>query len=191
MSVIAVLGGSFDPIHNGHLHIARQILAAGAADRVAFVPNNRHNFKGESVVLPFTKRHDLIALVLEPGMELWGDDASGSGFTSDLLRRLYLKHPEDRLLFAIGSDNLASLTRWHEYAWLRDHAEFLILPRPEYPMPEEVLGQIKAHVLRIELSSVSSTDIRNRILAGLSIAGLVPEAIQIRVTRLYREALSR
>ena len=181
----ALLGGSFDPIHNGHLHIAREILRSGLVSGVIFLPNARHNFKQGSVLLDFHARFELVASVLEPGMEVWDDDAQGSGFTSELLQKLYLKHPERSFFWVIGSDNLAGLPRWHDFNWLKGQVRFLIIPRPGYPAAEAVLKRIRRKTLKITPSEVSSTLVRARIKTGESIADLVPQRIEERVKQLY------
>lgn len=189
MNCHALLGGSFDPIHNGHLHIARQILSSGFASTVVFLPNARHNFKQGSVVLDFANRFALVEAVLEPGMEVWPDDSAGSGYTSDLMQRLYQQHAEKNFLWVIGSDNLSTLAWWHDFNWLRENVTFLIIPRPDFPLRAEVLDLIKHEILQIEVSYVSSTRVRRRIKAGRSLYGLVPEAIEERVVSLYRPLL--
>ncbi|HPH60718.1 MAG TPA: nicotinate (nicotinamide) nucleotide adenylyltransferase [Candidatus Syntrophosphaera sp.] len=181
----ALLGGSFDPVHNGHLHIAREILRSGSAESVVFLPNARHNFKRDSVLLDYERRRELVAAVLEPGMEVWDDDAQGSGYTSDLLKRLYQKHPDRCFLWVIGSDNLAGLPRWHDFNWLKGQVRFLIIPRPGYPAAEAVLKRIRRKTLKITPSEVSSTLVRARIKTGESIADLVPQRIAERVKQLY------
>ena len=181
----ALLGGSFDPVHNGHLHIAREILRSGSAESVVFLPNARHNFKRDSVLLDYERRRELVAAVLEPGMEVWDDDAQGSGYTSDLLKRLYQKHPDRCFLWVIGSDNLAGLPRWHDFNWLKGQVRFLIIPRPGYPAAEAVLKRIRRKTLKITPSEVSSTLVRARIKTGESIADLVPQRIEERVKQLY------
>ncbi len=186
----ALLGGSFDPIHNGHLHIAREILRSGLADSVVFLPNARHNFKQGNVLLDYERRYELVASVLEPGMEIWNDDAQGSGYTSDLLKRLYQKHPDRSFLWVIGSDNLAGLSRWHDYAWLKAQVRFLIIPRPGYPAAEKVLKRIHRKTLKITPCEISSTLVRSRIKAGKSIHDLVPERIAERVVQLYQPLLA-
>lgn len=143
MTSCALLGGSFDPIHNGHLHIAREILKSGYVSRLVFLPNARHNFKKSNVVLDFQHRLALVRDALEPGMEAWEDDADGSGYTAELLQKLYRKHPQLLFHFVIGSDNLANLPLWYDFAWLRANARFLIIPRPGYPLPQNVLRRIK------------------------------------------------
>ncbi|MDD3144352.1 MAG: nicotinate (nicotinamide) nucleotide adenylyltransferase [Candidatus Cloacimonetes bacterium] len=181
----ALLGGSFDPVHNGHLHIAREILRSGSAESVVFLPNARHNFKRDSVLLDYERRRELVAAVLEPGMEVWDDDAQGSGYTSDLLKRLYQKHPDRCFLWVIGSDNLAGLPRWHDFNWLKGQVRFLIIPRPGYPAAEAVLKRIRRKTLKITPSEVSSTLVRARIKTGESITDLVPQRIEERVKQLY------
>jgi len=191
MTSCAILGGSFDPIHNGHLHIARQVLNTDWVDCLAFVPSARHNFKGNSIRLDFVQRCRLIQCVLEPGMELWLDDATGSGYTSDLMQSLLKKHPDKRFFFAIGADNLSSLPRWHDFPWLRDHLEFLVLERPDYPLEQSVLSQIKATLLSLEPCDISSTRIRELISQGGSIQGLVPDPILTDVLELYLPLLRK
>lgn len=191
MKPLALLGGSFDPIHNGHLHIAREILRLGAAARVAFLPNARHNFKQAKVLLDYRSRRELVAAVLEPGMEVWDDDAEGSGYTSDLLKRLQLKHPGCKFLWVIGSDNLAALPRWHDFAWLRENIRFLIIPRPGYPADQKVLKRIRRKTLKTVPSPVSSTLVRARIRSGQPITGLVPPQIEAKIVQLYSPLLPK
>ncbi len=191
MTTYALLGGSFDPIHNGHLRIARQVLKSGIADTVAFVPNASHNFKKDSVVLDFSTRLDLVKTVLEPNIEAWDDDAAGSGYTADLMRRVYARYPQDRFYFIIGSDNLVNLTSWHDYPWLRQNVRFLIIPRPGYPPQERLLKRIRRKTLKMEPCELSSTRIRQLIAGGKPISGLVPEAIEEMVVKLYKPLLER
>ncbi|MCB5245260.1 MAG: nicotinate (nicotinamide) nucleotide adenylyltransferase [Candidatus Cloacimonadaceae bacterium] len=189
MSKLALLGGSFDPIHNGHLHIARGILHSQLVESVIFLPNANHNFKKDDIVLDFNSRYKLVKEVIEPGMQVWDDDAKGSGYTADLLKRLYKKYPEHQFFWVIGSDNLASLSRWHNYEWLKENVQFLIIPRPGYTLIPEVLQEIKYQVMNITPIDISSTQIRNNIAAGLSIKGLVPDSILEEVLNLYKPLL--
>lgn len=191
MTSYALLGGSFDPIHNGHLQIARQVLKAGFISRFIFLPNARHNFKQGSVVLDFEQRMDLVKATLEPGMEAWPDDATGTGYTSDLLRNIYQKYPRDDFYFVIGADNLAELHHWHDFPWLRKNVRFLIIPRPEYPLDNKILNRIRRKTIKVELCNISSSQIRALIAEGKSISGLVPRAVEERIVHLYSSAGSR
>jgi nicotinate-nucleotide adenylyltransferase len=159
--------------------------------RLVFLPNARHNFKKGNVVLDFQHRLALVRDALEPGMEAWEDDADGSGYTAELLQKLYRKHPQVLFHFVIGSDNLANLPLWYDFAWLRANARFLIIPRPGYPLPQNVLRRIKRKTLKIEPCPISSSQIRSRIAAEKSISGLVPESLEQRIIELYRPLLAK
>ena len=182
----ALIGGSFDPIHNGHLHLARELLKDPLISVVAFLPVGRHHFKGDRAVLSYSNRAALIARVLEPSMELWEDDASGNGFTADLIRRLRIRYPEKRFAFVIGSDNLSQLPLWREYEWLRENLFFIVIPRPGYDlrMPEPAPRcQIKA----IDAPDISSSQIRALIASGQPLTGLLPQCIEEDVVKLYTQ----
>lgn len=187
----ALLGGSFDPVHNGHLHVARQILRSGVVRSVVFLPNARHNFKRGRVLQEFDVRYELVESALEQGMEVWDDDSTGSGYTSDLMRHLYQKYPTRTFYWVIGSDNLAHLGQWHDFPWLSRNVRFLVIPRPGHPLEERILKRIHRKTLRIEPSPISSTLVRKRIAEGEPVTGLVPEKIERRVIDLYRPLLVR
>jgi len=185
--VTAILGGSFDPVHLGHLHIAKQIITLSRVAKVLFVPNGKHNFKKDTVLLTFSERLSLIkaAIAGEPRFDVSTADRSGSGYTSELMQKLMSENPETRYVFIIGSDNLGSLHNWHNFTWLQQHVHFLVLPRPGYQLDQLVVSTIKASLLHIELSTVSSSEIRAKIAAGTSIHGLVPESLEHRIVKLY------
>lgn len=143
------------------------------------MPNGIHHFKKGKVILSFDKRFSLVkeAIKGEDRIEVWDCDEEGSGFTDDLLLKLYARFPERRFCFVIGSDNLAKLPKWHHYAWLTQNCHFLLINRPGYLMPIEILSQIEHTILETELINVSSTMVRNRISQGMDIHGLVPECL--------------
>ncbi|HRY83316.1 MAG TPA: nicotinate (nicotinamide) nucleotide adenylyltransferase [Candidatus Cloacimonadota bacterium] len=172
----AILGGSFDPIHLGHLHIAHQILQRTGVEKLILMPNGIHHFKKGKVVLGFQQRFQMVqdAIAGEPKIEAWNHDEEGSGFTDDLLKKLYALYPERNFCFVIGSDNLSKLPKWHHYSWLTENCHFLLINRPGFKMPAEILSQIKHTVLETQLIDVSSTMVRNRVRSGMDIADLVP-----------------
>lgn len=183
----AVLGGSFDPIHLGHLHIARQILARSPIQELLFVPCGNHNFKKGSIFLDYDNRYELIrqAISNESGLTLSSADQEGSGYTAHLMQRLRAENPDQDYVFVIGSDILPTLHKWYDYDWLKNNQKFLILPRPTFEIKHRYLYGIKAYTLDIELSPISSTQIRARISRGESIHGLVPEKLEQRICELY------
>lgn len=184
----AILGGSFDPIHNGHLGLACQILELSSTKKVVFMPNCKHRFKPSEVRLSFAERCKNIRLALEPypGFELWLEDSTGSGYTADLMQRLYTLHPDKKFCFVIGSDNLSSLPDWHDFPWLRENLFFLIIPRPGAELRQSVLTQIQHQVLETIPIDVSSTRIRRLIREGGSIQDMVPDALVSVITASYR-----
>ena len=185
----AILGGSFDPVHNGHLHIANEILRLTDVARVVFVPSGKHHFKQSDIHLDYPQRVALLEAVCAnyERFEVWNiDTPSQSGYTSDFLRQMYLEHPGQKFCFVIGSDNLAQLPRWHDFSWLAENVEFLIIPRPEYPCPCSVLDSIRYKYLTCELSTISSTLVRQRVRAHESISGLVPPEIEPTIISLYQ-----
>jgi nicotinate-nucleotide adenylyltransferase len=119
-------------------------------------------------------------------MELWEDDASGNGFTADLIRRLRIRYPEKRFAFVIGSDNLSQLPLWREYEWLRENLFMIVITRPGYDlrMPEPARRcQIKA----IDAPDISSSQIRALIASGQPLTGLLPQCIEEDVVKLYTQ----
>ena len=188
---VAVLGGSFDPVHSGHLHIANQILQQKAAERVLFVPSGNHHFKKTTIVLPFEKRFALVQKAIQhnPCFAVSDADQEGSGYTAHLIQKLCKLYPEVDFSFVIGADNLEKLRLWYDYPYLAKELHFIILPRPGYPLLPKVINQLKATVLNIELCSISATDIRQRIKNGESIQGMVPEELEQEITWLYQEII--
>ena len=186
----AVLGGSFDPIHNGHLHIARQILYWSRVAQVLFVPNGNHHFKKGLVRLSFSDRYTLVksAIASEERFAISAADRNGTGYTADLMKALYRDNPDTSFVFVIGSDNLPTLSSWYNFPWLAKNVYFLVLPRPGFQIDLEIMQQIKASILPIELSPISSSDVRARIDQGESIAGLVPAELENSIIRLYGAA---
>lgn len=152
------------------------------------MPNRYHRFKPDSRRLPFETRLELIqeAIKGQDNVSLWLDDADGSGYTADLMRSLYLKHPDERFSFVIGSDNLKKLNAWHDYDWLREHLHFIVIPRPNQVLHTQRLGEIQHTIVDIQSPDISSTDIRARIKNGQSIKGLVPSYLEDKIIGLYR-----
>ncbi len=183
----AILGGSFDPIHNGHLHIASQVLYWSRISKILFVPNGNHHFKKGLVRLSFADRYDLVkkAIANEPRFAFSDADRSGSGYTADLLQDLMKENPSTRYVFIIGSDNLQGLKKWYNYKWLVKNVHFLLVPRPGYQIDMSIITDLRISIIPIELIDVSSTDIRQRIDTGQSISGLVPSALESKITALY------
>lgn len=186
--LVAILGGTFDPVHLGHLHIATEILKLRAAESVLFAPSGNHHFKQNSILLPFEQRYALVekAIMCNSNFAITDADKSGSGYTADLMKKMFYLHPEVNFTFIIGSDNLLNLHKWYNYPYLQQYVSFIILPRPGYPLLPQVINQLKATVLDIPLCPISATDIRRRIFNGESIKGMVPADLEEDIIALYQ-----
>nr|MDK2850458.1 nicotinate-nucleotide adenylyltransferase [Candidatus Cloacimonadota bacterium] len=198
----AILGGSFDPIHNGHLYLAKEVLSLSPVHKVILIPSFKHNFKGDNIILDYDTRLALaqeavdhfnpLNFIQQPAedfrapIEVWDAERDESGYTSDLLRKLLSQRPEQKFAFIIGADNLAKLPNWHDFEWLRQNLHFIILPRPNSTMPCDVLSMIEHSILDMPLCNISSSAIRDRIAKGESISGMVPETLEMRIRELYR-----
>jgi nicotinate-nucleotide adenylyltransferase len=199
----AILGGSFDPIHNGHLYLAKEVLSLSPVHKVILIPSFNHNFKGEDIVLDYDTRLALaqeavdhfspLNFIQQPAedfrtpIEVWDAERDESGYTSDLLRKLLSQRPQQNFAFIVGADNLAKLPKWHDFEWLRQNLHFIILPRPDCTMPCDVLSMIEHSILDMPLCKISSSMIRHNIATGQSISGLVPDFLEIRIRELYRQ----
>jgi nicotinate-nucleotide adenylyltransferase len=198
----AILGGSFDPIHNGHLYLAKEVLSLSPVHKVILIPSYHHNFKAEEIVLDYDSRLALAQEAVDhfnplhfvaysaedfrTPIEVWDMEREESGYTSDLVRKLKQQYPHQSFAFIIGADNLQKLPQWHDFDWLRQNLHFIILPRPECAMPCDVLSQIEHSILDMPLCKISSSEIRERIARDESISGLVPENLELRIRNLYR-----
>ena len=197
---IGVLGGSFDPLHYGHLILAEQIRQEAALDKVILVPAYVNPFKEE--VPPADGAHRLEMLRLAAGdhpffgisdIEL---KREGPSYTYDTLAALKEKeYPDDELYFIMGTDSFYQLEHWHKAKELIENFGFLIGMRKGYD--EEELKQtiarlkerhpLRAEYIQIPELEISSTDIKKRIREGKSVRFLMPDSVisYIRENELY------
>jgi nicotinate-nucleotide adenylyltransferase len=185
-----LFGGSFDPVHLGHLLAAQAAREEAGLDRVFFIPAAQSPFKPAASPAPANERLRLLRLALagENGAEI--DDQEirrgGVSYSIDTVRAYAGKFPDAELFYLIGGDQPAQLPLWREAAELARLAQFLIIPRPGEtvsPLPAPFRGR----VLRGFPLQVSSSEIRRRIQAGLPWTHLLPAAAAeaVRNFRLY------
>lgn len=191
--VLAVFGGSFDPVHIGHLTLAAQVVEKGFADEVLFVPARRPPHKRDRVLASGEHRIEMLRLALEPFSAFSYSDielqrTEGYSYTVDTLSVLSRFFPDHELRFLMGTDSLRDLHQWHRATELVQHFDFLVYPRPGVAAPSfaELSGQfgsrnarkLRAAVLEdVELLPVSASAIRQRCREGLPIDELCPEAV--------------
>jgi nicotinate-nucleotide adenylyltransferase len=183
---IGLYGGTFDPIHHGHLILARAAVEALGLDRVFFIPNSISPHKLSWSPEPAGLRAEMIAAAIagEPRFEL--DDCEirrgGPSYTIDTVLLMEERFEDAEFYVLIGGDNTADLSTWHRIEELALMAKFVVFTRGgERTAPSHIPIE-----RRIE---ISSTDIRARAAAGKSIRYLVPEPVRkiIREKRLYME----
>lgn len=198
---MAVLGGSFDPVHNGHLFVAGEILRQDVADEVLFVPAACPPHKqGTSLSSP-EHRMAMVRLAIEPYPAFCVSDIELTRpvdvcFTIETLELLGTAFPDHALRFVIGMDSLLELHTWHRASELVSRHAFVVLPRPGYPAPKrtalsERFGARNANrlidsILEAASVPISATQIRAAVAHG-TLAGLVPQPVEeyIREHTLY------
>lgn len=175
---VGILGGSFDPVHLGHLILAEAALEELDLDRIIFIPAGVSPFKQDRP--PGASPEQRLAMLRmatagEPRFSV--DDRElqriGPSYTIDTVRSLMGDFPGVRFLFLIGSDNLKELPKWHEAEELMKLVDFAVLDRGGEPLPADDAG-FPVVRRRIDLAS---TEIRRRAAGGLSIRFMVPEQV--------------
>jgi nicotinate-nucleotide adenylyltransferase len=187
---IGLFGGSFDPVHLGHLLVAQAAREEAELARVFFIPTAQSPFKPAAQPAPGSERLRLLCLALagETGSEV--DDGEirrgGVSYTINTVRDYQKKFPGAELYYLIGADQAPHLALWREAAELARLVEFLIIPRPGELVPG-LAPPFRGRALRGFPLGVSSSDIRARCRAGKEITHLVPAAVAeaIKINRLY------
>ena len=177
---IAVFGGSFDPVHNGHVMIARSALAELELDRLIVMPAAQSPFKPDQTLAPAAARMEMLRAAFsgEPEIEIssWELDRGGVSYSIETLRALAAEHPEAQLFYLIGADHVATLPQWRESDALAAAATFVVVPRPG--APEEAFPQpFSGRYLQGKPMAISASEIRERVRAGRSVANLVPPPV--------------
>ena len=193
---LGVMGGTFDPIHHGHLVAASEVAAKFALDEVVFVPTGQPWQKAhERVSLPEDRYlMTTIATASNPRFSVSRVDVErpGSTYTLDTLRDLRSHYGEDvDLFFITGADALSAILTWHGVLELFALAHFVGVSRPGTTLSERDIAHLppdKVTLIEVPALAISSTDCRNRVRAELPIWYLVPDGIVQYIAKrgLYR-----
>ena len=177
---LGLFGGSFDPVHTGHLLVAQAALEELRLTRLFFIPAARSPFKPDQSPAPDQHRTTLIRLALAGQTHCEVDDQElkrqGTSYAIETVRDYAQRFPEVELYYLIGADNVAKLPEWREAAELARLATFVAIPRPGEPTPT-FPAPFRGRVLSGFPFGVSSSQIRARVQAGLPIQHLVPPAV--------------
>lgn len=191
---IGIMGGTFDPIHHGHLVAASEVQDYLALDKVVFVPTGQQPFKQERVISPAEHRYlmTVIATASNPRFLVSRAEIERPGltYTIDTLRQLSEEHPGAELFFITGADALSQILDWHSAAELFDLAHFVGVTRPGHVLDDAGLPSNGVSLIEVPAMAISSTDCRERVAGGLPVWYLVPDGVVQYITKhgLYREA---
>lgn len=191
MQNLGIYGGSFDPVHLGHLLVAQAAIEELGLQRLVFIPAAVSPFKPGNHPAPGALRLRLLRLALAGKTNCEVDDQElqrgGVSYTVDTLRVYADKFPGAKLFYLIGADNVPKLNEWREPAVLAKLAEFVAVPRPGGAAVVDFPRPFRGRVLKGFPFGVSSSEIRARLKAGLPIDHLVPGAV---ASALYEAAES-
>jgi nicotinate-nucleotide adenylyltransferase len=210
---VAFFGGTFDPIHRGHLRLAAAAADAFALDRVLFAPVGRQPLKSNGSA-PFADRMAMTALALtDPetrALQPAGCDfllsnldaprpGNAPNYTVDTLAALSRECPAASLFVLTGADSFLTMRKWRSPDQLLALAEWIVVSRPDFPLSPEFLTRpefsltpaqrARIHLLTTVHEDVSATDLRSRLRAGDPCPGLLPPAVAayIHTHRLYQD----
>ena len=212
---IGVFGGTFDPIHNGHLKAAAAVGRRFGLDRILFVPSNIPPHKARRDMAPARDRMAMVELALRGRPRFAASPieirAGGTSYSIRTLRRLRRLHPRARIFFIVGTDAFLEIKTWKEWRSVLDESLFIVMTRPgvglakarrapgaEYAdrvrpvgrterVREDWFSASRIFLFPIDALDVSATEIRVRIREGRPLAGLVSAAVAryIRARKLY------
>ena len=211
---VALFGGTFDPVHCGHLCAARAAQQAFGLDRIEFIPVARPPHKLDRPITAFAHRYAMVSLACAgaaafvPSLLEGPEEGGGkANYSIDTVRKVAAQlPPPDRLYFLIGADAFLDLPHWREGTALIESCDFILVSRPGFSIAEiarVVPAELRAgaekesslplrrstlHLLPTVDSDVSSSGIREAVAAGRSLTGLVPDAVAeyIQKQGLYR-----
>jgi nicotinate-nucleotide adenylyltransferase len=194
---IGILGGTFDPVHNGHLAAARQLRGVAGLHEVWLMPNATPPHRMAAPLASAVDRMRMVELavaghegLIPSRMEV---DRGGVSYTIDTTRQLAREYPGQRFTLLIGSDAALQIRGWHEADALLDEASFVIFNRPETALAPQTLHELgfvpaRTRIVHLDTPAIAAHQVRDRLARGAPIGELVPAAVAdyIRSHDLYR-----
>ncbi|MCC3654150.1 MULTISPECIES: nicotinate-nucleotide adenylyltransferase [Streptomyces] len=191
---LGVMGGTFDPVHHGHLVAASEVAAKYHLDEVVFVPTGQPWQKSHRNVSPAEDRYlmTVIATASNPQFSVSRIDIDRGGrtYTIDTLRDLRDRNPEADLFFITGADALSQILGWRDAPELFSLAHFIGVTRPGHVLSDPGLPDGGVSLIEVPALAISSTDCRARVAAGEPVWYLVPDGVVRYIDKrgLYRDA---
>ena len=198
---IGIFGGTFDPVHYGHLIVAEQAREQAELDQVWFLLSARPPHKADTAITPFDRRAEMLSLALagqEPRFRLSTieRDRPGLSYTADTLDALDAQHPNTDWFLILGADSVKDLPTWREPLRIVRRATILVAARPGHAVwtgPELAARlsvdpkEVRLRVVEVPLIDIASRDLRKRAAEGRSLLYQVPRAVEvyIREKKLY------
>ncbi|HUI11758.1 MAG TPA: nicotinate-nucleotide adenylyltransferase [Bacteroidota bacterium] len=179
---LGIFGGTFDPVHHGHLIVAEAVRESVGLDRIMFVPTLISPHKQDVPATPAGQRLEMLREAVKPNpffevldIEI---ERGGVSYTVDTIRALEETHTHDEFYLLIGADNLLDFGAWREPSEILRRVVLVVMGRPGFPaaarepqLPERTIR------CRVPAIDISGTDIRRRVKEGLPISYLVPPAV--------------
>jgi nicotinate-nucleotide adenylyltransferase len=192
-----VMGGTFDPIHHGHLVAASEVAGLFGLDEVVFVPTGAPWQKSERAVSPAEDRYLMTVIATASNPRFWVSrvdiDRGGPTYTIDTLIDLHEQRPDAELFFITGADALSQIITWRDGERCFDLAHFIGVTRPGYTLVDSHLPDGRVSLVEIPALAISSSDCRDRVRRGMPVWYLVPDGVvqYIEKRGLYREGPRR
>jgi nicotinate-nucleotide adenylyltransferase len=197
---IGIFGGTFDPVHMGHLILAEQCRTQAALDQVWFMPSAHPPHKVDRGVTRFEQRCEMIELAIAGHaafrVERLEKDLPPPSYTAETLAELHRRQPADEFFLLMGSDGLPDLPTWYEPRRVIEQAGLVVVPRPGVMLwtAERLAAALGSDVSAVRLRfvacpmiEIASRELRRAIADGMSIRYMVPRAVEeyIRDRKLY------
>ncbi|HEX3150917.1 MAG TPA: nicotinate-nucleotide adenylyltransferase [Gemmataceae bacterium] len=201
---VGIFGGTFDPVHYGHLVVAEQAREQAELDQVWFVPSARPPHKLDAPITAFDRRADMLTLALAGHedkfrVESLEKDRPGPSFTADTLDVLHTAHRKNDWFLILGADSVRDLPTWHDPLRVVDRATIVAAGRPGYTNWSAAdlaaalaieAKRVRLMTVEIPLIEIASRDLRRRAADGRSLLFQVPHAVGVYINekKLYRTA---
>ncbi|HEV3096709.1 MAG TPA: nicotinate-nucleotide adenylyltransferase [Candidatus Dormibacteraeota bacterium] len=190
------MGGTFDPVHNGHLAAARQLREVADLDQVWLMPNAQPPHRSDPPLASAEDRMRMVELAVaqQPGLVASRVEVERGNvsYTIDTVRELARRFPRQRFELLLGSDAALQIRSWHEAAALLAEASFVIFNRPETSLAPQTMHELgfapaRTRVVHLDTPAIAAHQIRDRLARGSPIDDLVPPAVAeyISEKRLY------
>jgi nicotinate-nucleotide adenylyltransferase len=189
---VGIMGGTFDPIHHGHLVAASEVARLYDLDEVIFVPTGEPWQKSERRVSPAEHRYLMTVIATASNPRFWVSrvdiDRPGPTYTIDTIRDIADQRPGAELFFITGADALAQILSWKDAEVALKIARFVGVTRPGYELSAAHLPTNAVTIVDVPAMAISSSDCRDRVAAGQPVWYLVPDGVvqYINKHRLYR-----